>query len=87
MKTKAVSKTEHPLHVVHIAAEFAPIAKVGGLADVVTGTYWNLSVMAHRPFLEHLKEARCSAGSLYRLACPLSLLIVNSISDIYGCVL
>ncbi|GJP56059.1 hypothetical protein CLOM_g15123, partial [Closterium sp. NIES-68] len=26
-----------PLHVVHIAAEMAPVAKVGGLADVITG--------------------------------------------------
>lgn len=26
-----------PLHVVHVTAEMAPIAKVGGLADVVTG--------------------------------------------------
>ena len=28
---------ENPLHVVHITAEMAPIAKVGGLGDVVTG--------------------------------------------------
>ncbi len=33
----AVQKAAAPLHIVHISAEFAPIAKVGGLADVVTG--------------------------------------------------
>ena len=30
-------KTDQPLHVVHVTAEMAPIAKVGGLGDVVTG--------------------------------------------------
>jgi len=30
-------KDGNPLHVVHIAAELAPFAKVGGLGDVVTG--------------------------------------------------
>jgi glycogen synthase len=28
---------QNPLHIVHLAAELAPFAKVGGLADVVTG--------------------------------------------------
>ena len=28
---------ENPLHVVHVTAEMAPVAKVGGLGDVVTG--------------------------------------------------
>ncbi|KAK7368686.1 hypothetical protein VNO80_10714 [Phaseolus coccineus] len=31
------SATSPGLHVIHIAAEMAPVAKVGGLADVVTG--------------------------------------------------
>ncbi|KAL5990058.1 putative starch synthase 4, chloroplastic/amyloplastic [Asimina triloba] len=31
------SRTRSGLHVIHIAAEMAPIAKVGGLGDVVTG--------------------------------------------------
>ncbi|KAK9936718.1 hypothetical protein M0R45_013546 [Rubus argutus] len=31
------SQTSSALHVVHIAAEMAPVAKVGGLGDVVTG--------------------------------------------------
>merc|ERR1719199_1525039 len=30
-------KTTRPLHVVHVTAEMAPLAKVGGLGDVVTG--------------------------------------------------
>ena len=38
-KTKSsVQKASSPLHIVNVSAEFAPVAKVGGLADVVTGT-------------------------------------------------
>ena len=36
-KQPPAQKEASPLHIVHISAEFAPIAKVGGLADVVTG--------------------------------------------------
>lgn len=32
-----VQKDEYPLDVVHITAEMAPVAKVGGLGDVVQG--------------------------------------------------
>lgn len=32
-----IAKDQRPLHVVHMTAEMAPIAKVGGLGDVVTG--------------------------------------------------
>uniref|UniRef100_A0A7R9YVB8 Starch synthase, chloroplastic/amyloplastic n=1 Tax=Chlamydomonas euryale TaxID=1486919 RepID=A0A7R9YVB8_9CHLO len=33
----ALEKDTNPLHIIHITAEMAPIAKVGGLGDVVTG--------------------------------------------------
>jgi len=35
--TDAIPQDPNPLHIVHITAEMAPIAKVGGLGDVVTG--------------------------------------------------
>ena len=35
--TPPPSPTQTPLHVVHVTAEMAPCAKVGGLGDVVTG--------------------------------------------------
>ena len=34
---KTCEITTKPLHVVHVTAEMAPVAKVGGLGDVVTG--------------------------------------------------
>ncbi|CAI5478716.1 unnamed protein product [Closterium sp. Yama58-4] len=40
-------KDRRPLHVVHIAAEMAPVAKVGGLADVVTGLSRALQQRGH----------------------------------------
>ncbi|CAI7753256.1 unnamed protein product [Closterium sp. NIES-53] len=39
--------SRRPLHVVHIAAEMAPVAKVGGLADVVTGLSRALQQRGH----------------------------------------
>ena len=36
LPTRGSSAKKPPLHVVHVAVEMAPIAKVGGLADVVT---------------------------------------------------
>ena len=36
LKARCGSLRRPGLHVVHVAAEMAPIAKVGGLADVVT---------------------------------------------------
>lgn len=36
--TPAAHQDGEKIHVVHITAEMAPLAKVGGLGDVVTGT-------------------------------------------------
>ncbi|CAO2817857.1 unnamed protein product [Amaranthus hypochondriacus] len=33
----SVDKDSEPIHIVHVTAEMAPVAKVGGLGDVVTG--------------------------------------------------
>ncbi|KAK4854123.1 hypothetical protein QYF36_019228 [Acer negundo] len=32
-----IEKDSNPIHIIHVTAEMAPIAKVGGLGDVVTG--------------------------------------------------
>ncbi|KAK1323298.1 hypothetical protein QJS10_CPA02g01605 [Acorus calamus] len=52
-----------PMHVVHVTAEMAPIAKVGGLGDVVTGLAracisrgHNVEIML--PFYECIPEAK-----------------------------
>ncbi|EXB45761.1 Glycogen synthase [Morus notabilis] len=42
-----LSRTSSGLHVVHIAAEMAPVAKVGGLGDVVTGLGKSLQKRGH----------------------------------------
>jgi starch synthase len=57
-----------PLHVVHLAAELAPHAKVGGLGDVVTGLARACLARGHRvqvalPFYEFLKEQAGASGS------------------------
>lgn len=33
----SANKSQSPIHIVHVTAEMAPLAKVGGLGDVVTG--------------------------------------------------
>ncbi|XP_015958619.1 soluble starch synthase 3, chloroplastic/amyloplastic [Arachis duranensis] len=38
---------ESPLHIIHIAVEMAPIAKVGGLGDVVTGLSRAVQDLSH----------------------------------------
>ena len=48
-----------PMHIVHITAEMAPIAKVGGLGDVVTGLSRSVGARGHNvsvimPFYESL---------------------------------
>lgn len=54
-------KDGSPLQIVHIAAEMAPLAKVGGLGDVVTGLAKACEVRGHRaevvlPYYECIKE-------------------------------
>jgi len=44
---ESIQRTETPLHVVHVTAEMAPIAKVGGLGDVVTGLARAHTVAGH----------------------------------------
>eukprot|EP00898_Chlorokybus_atmophyticus_P002462 jgi/Chlat1/3216/Chrsp22S03420 len=41
-------RQEPPLHVVHVAVEMAPIAKVGGLGDVVTGLARAVKEVGHK---------------------------------------
>ncbi len=50
-----------PVHIVHFTAEMAPIAKVGGLGDVVTGLARSCLARGHRvsvimPFYESLPK-------------------------------
>ena len=54
-----------PLSIVHVAAEMAPIAKVGGLGDVVTGLARSCAARGHRlevilPYYECLPEDEIS---------------------------
>ncbi|EFJ39907.1 hypothetical protein VOLCADRAFT_108446 [Volvox carteri f. nagariensis] len=56
-----VERDANTLHVVHITAEMAPIAKVGGLGDVVTGLAKAAQARGHQvcvmlPFYECLPE-------------------------------
>lgn len=55
-------RSENPLHIVHVTAEMAPIAKVGGLGDVVTGLAAAHTCQGHNvevilPFYSSLSEA------------------------------
>lgn len=54
---KPVTQDSETLHILHVTAEMAPLAKVGGLADVVTGLSRACLNMGHRvevmlPFYE-----------------------------------
>jgi starch synthase len=56
-------KDERSLHVVHISAELAPIAKVGGLGDAVAGLASACVARGHHvecllPFYECIDEVR-----------------------------
>ncbi|KAK6147507.1 hypothetical protein DH2020_018419 [Rehmannia glutinosa] len=61
-----IPKDSDPMHIVHVTAEMAPIAKVGGLGDVVTGLARACLMRGHKvdvflPFYEcinklHIKE-------------------------------
>src|SRR3977135_3696523 len=42
-----VTKRPKPMYILHIASEMAPLAKVGGLADVVLGLCRELSWKGH----------------------------------------
>eukprot|EP00850_Spirogloea_muscicola_P022200 SM000282S10603 [mRNA] locus=s282:6677:12402:+ [translate_table: standard] len=42
------SASEAPLHIVHVALEMAPVAKVGGLGDVVTSLSRAVQELGHR---------------------------------------
>ncbi|EPS66055.1 hypothetical protein M569_08725, partial [Genlisea aurea] len=52
-----IPKDSDPMHIIHVTAEMAPVAKVGGLADVVTGLARSCLLRGHRieiflPFYE-----------------------------------
>ncbi|KAK6131735.1 hypothetical protein DH2020_034532 [Rehmannia glutinosa] len=61
-----IPKDSDPMHIVHVTAEMAPLAKVGGLGDVVTGLARACLTRGHKvdvflPFYEcinklHIKE-------------------------------
>ena len=56
-----VEKDSDLLHVVHVTAEMAPIAKVGGLSDVVTGLTRACLSCSHKidvmlPFYESIQK-------------------------------
>lgn len=56
-----LEKDSHLLHVIHVTAEMAPIAKVGGLADVVTGLARACLLRGHKvdimlPFYDCIKK-------------------------------
>ncbi|XP_057768134.1 uncharacterized protein LOC130988333 [Salvia miltiorrhiza] len=61
-----IQKDSDPMHIIHVTAEMAPIAKVGGLGDVVTGLARACLMRGHTvevflPFYEcinkqHIKE-------------------------------
>ena len=44
---RAGPRDPHPLHVVHVTAEMAPLAKVGGLGDVITGLARSCAAKGH----------------------------------------
>ncbi|CAN6445009.1 unnamed protein product [Victoria cruziana] len=59
--TTDVPKDPDPLHIIHVTAEMAPVAKVGGLGDVVTGLSRASLLRGHRvevmlPFYECIQK-------------------------------
>lgn len=59
--TAHIEKDSDPIHITHVTAEMAPIAKVGGLADVVTGLSRACLVRGHKvdimlPFYECIQK-------------------------------
>ncbi|KAG6431601.1 hypothetical protein SASPL_109680 [Salvia splendens] len=58
-----IRKDSDPIHIIHVTAEMAPIAKVGGLGDVVTGLARACLVHGHTvdvflPFYECINKQR-----------------------------
>lgn len=56
-----IEKDSDPMHIVHVTAEMAPIAKVGGLGDVVTGLARSCLMRGHTvdvflPFYECINK-------------------------------
>ncbi|KAB1200403.1 putative starch synthase 4, chloroplastic/amyloplastic [Morella rubra] len=56
-----IGKDSDPMHIIHVTAEMAPIAKVGGLGDVVTGLARACSSRGHTvdimlPFYECIQK-------------------------------
>eukprot|EP00898_Chlorokybus_atmophyticus_P002391 jgi/Chlat1/3152/Chrsp21S03369 len=43
-----IQRDQDPMHIVHVSAEMAPVAKVGGLGDVVTGLARSCLKKGHR---------------------------------------
>lgn len=64
-----IQKDSDPIHVIHVTAEMAPIAKVGGLGDVVTGLARACLTRGHKmevflPFYECINKQQIKGLAL-----------------------
>ncbi|KAM7469150.1 hypothetical protein LguiA_007333 [Lonicera macranthoides] len=64
-----IEKDSDPMHIIHVTAEMAPIAKVGGLGDVITGLARSCLSRGHKvdimiPFYECIQKHQVSELAL-----------------------
>lgn len=58
-----IQKDSDPMHIAHITAEMAPIAKVGGLGDVVTGLARACLLRGHKVDVSYLSTSVLTSSS------------------------